>query len=172
MKPTNLIPLIIAIGICAAVSSPADEAPETGVSVQLFVIPDCPIVNRYVPEINRIYDHYVEKGVQFTLVYTEPSLSKDDIALHRKEYSLKPKGILDAERKLVKLAGATITPEAAVYNSSGEIVYLGRIDDWFTDWGDRRLQPSERNLRLALDAVLAGEDVKIKSAPAIGCFIE
>lgn len=167
---TTALALILS---CVAFISFAEEQPApSGTSVYLFVIPDCPIVNRYAPEINRIYDDYSSRGVTLTLVYTEPSLTPADIANHRNEYSLKPEGILDPQRTLVKKSGATITPEAAVYDSDGKLRYLGRIDDWFTDFGDRRRMPTERNLRLALEAVLAGEDVAISKAPAIGCFIE
>lgn len=169
MKPI-LLNLLILFPVIAS-SLKADET-ITPASVFLFVIPDCPIVNRYAPEINRIYDTYSKEGVELTLVYTEPSLTRKDIENHRTEYSLKPEGILDPDFELVKMTGATITPEAAVYNAERELVYLGRIDDWFTDFGDKRREPTERNLRLALDAVLAGEKVQISRARAIGCFIE
>lgn len=169
MKPILLNLLILFPIFAHSLQAEEDVA---SVTVLLFVIPDCPIVNRYAPEINRIYDTYSKKGVKLTLVYTEPSLTSKDVAKHRNEYSLKPEGVLDPGFELVKMAGATITPEAAVYNAEKELVYLGRIDDRFTDYGDRRLEPTERNLRLALDAVLAGLPVEMKEAKAIGCYIE
>ena len=141
-------------------------------TVLIFMITDCPIANRYVPEINRIFETYTSKNIKFTLVYTNKSLTTEDISTHRKEYALKPKGVLDPRHELVKKAGATLTPEAVVFNAAGEIVYRGRIDDRFTAYGDQRRQASEQNLRLALDAVLAGNEVKVKRAEAIGCLIE
>lgn len=148
------------------------EESEKKISVLLFVITDCPIANRYVPEINRIFDEYSAKGVEFTLVYTDPTTDEAGIAKHRKEYRLKPEGVRDADHAIVKKAGAKITPEAVVYNSKGEMVYRGRIDDQYTSFGDRRKAPTERNLRLALDATLAGKEVAVKETEAIGCLIE
>ena len=142
------------------------------VSVWLFVTVDCPIANRYVPEINRIYKAYSSRGVEFTLVYPDETLTRERIEKHREEFGLLPPGLLDAKRLRVKKSGATITPEAVVFDRNEKIVYRGRIDDQFTDFGERRSQPTERNLRLALDAVLAGREVDVKETKAIGCLIE
>ncbi|MDF1811931.1 MAG: redoxin domain-containing protein [Verrucomicrobiales bacterium] len=163
-------PLLLTVAILAI--STFNVAADDKASVYLFVIPDCPIVNRYAPEINRIYEDYSGKGVKITLVYAEPSLTSADIEKHRKEYSLKPPGVLDPGWKITRRSGATITPEAVVYDAGEKIVYRGRIDDWFTDFGDSRREASEKNLRLALDAVLAGKEVEIKEAEAVGCYIE
>ena len=160
------------IGSIAGADEKEKAKPDPRISVLLFVITDCPIANRYAPEINRIYEKYSVQGVKFTLVYTDSSLTEKEIAAHRKDYSLKPEGVLDAKHVLVKKAGAKITPEAVVFDKNGKIVYRGRIDDQFTDFGDRRSEPKERNLRLALDAVLAGKEVAVKETTAIGCLIE
>ena len=147
-------------------------ATETSIKVLLFVIPDCPIVNKYIPEINRLHDHYTEKGVEFTLVYSGSYVKAAMIENHRKTYAIKPKGILDSDFEIAKQSGATITPEAIVYNRTGEKVYAGRIDDLFTDYGDRRRVATERNLKLALDEILASKAVSVQKTKAIGCLIE
>jgi hypothetical protein len=79
--------------------------------------------------------------------------------------------VLDPELKLAKLTGATVTPEACVLSPAGEILYRGRIDDRAVKLGTVRVEPTVRDLRLALDAVLAGKPVAEKFTRAIGCYI-
>jgi len=41
----------------------------------------------------------------------------------------------DVRHELVKLAKPTVTPEAAVFDARGHLVYKGRIDDRFIELG-------------------------------------
>ena len=66
---------------------------------------------------------------------------------------------------------ARVTPEAVVIDSQGNVVYRGRIDDRFVDFGKTRQSPTREDLSLALDAVLAGRAVDVPTTKAIGCFI-
>jgi hypothetical protein len=53
----------------------------------------------------------------------------------------------------------------------GEVTYRGRIDDRYVDLGKKREAPSQRDLRAALDAALAGRAVLTSRTKAIGCLI-
>ena len=72
---------------------------------------------------------------------------------------------------LVRRAGATITPEAAVFGAAPEPLYLGRIDDRYVDFGKARPEATRHDLEQALDAVLDGRPVPEPRTEAIGCFI-
>ena len=39
------------------------------------------------------------------------------------------------------------------------------------DFGKRRVEPTRRDLRLALDAILAGKPVSARLTKAVGCYI-
>jgi hypothetical protein len=148
---------------------PVTEKPV--VAVALFLAPDCPVSNAYAPEIGRLISAYSSRGVRFLAVYADPRLSADAVRQHAVAFDLHCLVLLDPKQELVRLAGATVTPEAAVFNSAGTCVYLGRIDDLYYDYGRRRAAPTTRELRDALDAVLAGNPVAQARAPAIGCEI-
>jgi hypothetical protein len=77
----------------------------------------------------------------------------------------------DPDHDLVRLAGATITPEAAVFVQGREMVYRGRIDDRYVDFGMTRTKATTHDLRNTLDAVLAGKPVPAARTRAIGCYI-
>jgi hypothetical protein len=64
-----------------------------------------------------------------------------------------------------------VTPEAAVLSPDGKVRYLGRIDNRVADFGKARPQATERDVRDALDAVLAGKPVPHPVTKSIGCAI-
>ncbi len=140
--------------------------------VLIFISTDCPIANGYAPEINRIYEKYSEQKVKCTLVHVDPELTNRDATKHADEFALKPAVVVDRKHELVQAAGAKTTPEAVVFDSAGKVVYRGRINDRYADYGDRRNTVKTHNLRDTLDAVLAGKEVKVKETRALGCLIE
>ena len=48
------------------------ERGEARARVFVFVRTDCPISNRYAPEIKRLHERYRDQGVAFDLVYVDP----------------------------------------------------------------------------------------------------
>ena len=137
-------------------------------TVLLFVLADCPISNSYAPEIERIRKRYAAKGVAFFLVHCDPDATAAQARKHAKDYGLGCPVLLDPKHRLAKKAGATKAPEVAVLTPEG-VAYRGRIDDAYLDFGKRREKPGRRDLRLALDAVLAGKKPDKPTTPVIGC---
>jgi hypothetical protein len=41
--------------------------------VLVFVRTDCPISNRYAPELRRLQDRFAPRGMAFWLVYPDPA---------------------------------------------------------------------------------------------------
>src|SRR5438093_9163147 len=138
-------------------------------SVLFFYWHDCPVANSYAPEINRICAHYT--NFAFYVVQVDPDLTLAAARQHAREYDLRAPVLLDPQHRLVKLAKATITPEAVVLGAQGRRLYRGRIDDLYAAPGKRRAVATHRDLREALDAITAGRPVKTKETKAIGCAI-
>lgn len=144
---------------------------EKGASVVFFITQDCPISNRYAPEIHRICDQYAGRAGCF-LAYVDPTLQTDQVAKHLADYQHGDyPAIIDRGHILVKAAGATITPEAAVILPGGKIAYRGRIDDRYVTWGTARNEPTIHDLRAAIDLVLQGRTVPEPHTKAVGCYI-
>src|SRR5689334_22361771 len=87
----------------------------TKASIFFFVRTDCPISNRYAPEIERLAQRYANGGMTFWLVYPESSTTVEEIEQHRKEYHLGLLALRDPRHALVKMARVKVTPEAAVF---------------------------------------------------------
>lgn len=136
----------------------------------LFVTHDCPISNAYAPEVQRIVNEYAARGLALYLVHSD-GVAAAEAKKHAAEYGLTSPVLLDPDCKLARFSGAHVTPEVALYTPDGALKYLGRIDDKHVDYGKKRAEPTRRDLRIALDEVLAGKAVTVPRAPAVGCFI-
>jgi hypothetical protein len=147
------------------------KATESKAQVFLFATPDCPISNRYAPEVRRIYEEFAPQGVKFRLVYADREVTWEQIQKHLKDFSYPMEGVRDSDHALVKYTGAQVTPEAVVLMPDGQKVYGGRIDNWYEDFGKRRPEPTQRELRDVLKSIVTGQPVKVAASPAIGCYI-
>ena len=141
------------------------------VRVLLFVRTDCPITNRYAPELKRLATEFEARGVQFWLVYPDRSESPQTVQKHVSEFQLPGTPLLDPHHQLVRRARATIAPESAVFSSSGALLYHGRIDDLWVDIGKSRAAAQTHDLENAIAAVLVGKPVQHPETRAIGCSL-
>jgi ribosomal protein L35AE/L33A len=169
-----LLPLL-AVLVQSLTGAPVDalEAPAgTKAIVFLFTSTDCPISNRYAPEVRRIAETFGGQGVVFRLVYPNPAEKEAAIREHMSAFSYAGAAVAlrDPAHALVKFVRATVTPEAAVY-AGGRIVYRGRIDDRHVDLGVDRPAATTHDLAEALNAVMAGKPVARPVTQAVGCFI-
>jgi hypothetical protein len=148
-------------------------APARGRFTSLFFTrTDCPIANQYAPQIKRICADYAAAGVECLLVYVDGHLAAEDVRRHAADFDYALPAILDREHSLVAYAGATITPEVAVLAPGAALEYRGRIDNLYVELGRPRREASERDLRNALDDLVAGRVVRRPRTQATGCYIE
>jgi hypothetical protein len=140
--------------------------------VFVFVRPDCPISNRYAPELARLSGRFGSRGVTFALVYPGDQTDADAIRAHMREYSYPFAAFRDPDLSFADAVGATVTPEAAVFDARGMLRYLGRIDDRYISAGQMRPATTRHDLVDALEAILAGRPVPAERTQAIGCLID
>ena len=137
-----------------------------------FVTNDCPISNAYAHEIARICADYKDKGIGCELIYVDPTLSNEAARRHAREWGHGDyPEIVDRQHELVKATGVTTTPEVAVVDRMGKVVYRGRIDDSFALLGQPRRPVKNADLRNALDDIVAGKPVGVPQTKALGCYI-
>jgi hypothetical protein len=144
---------------------------EARARVFLFVRTDCPITNRYAPELRRIATEFGGRAVEFWLVYPDPAETTSGIETHVAQYNLPGTPLRDPHHELVSLGQATVSPEAAVFNQAGQLVYSGRIDDRYVDFGKARPSPRTHDLQAAIAATLDGKQVTQSKTRAIGCYL-
>jgi len=150
---------------------PFQVAPNVKAIVFLFTSTDCPISNRYAPVVKHLNETFAPKGVQFWLVYPNPFDTPGAIRAHLKAYAYENRALLDPSHALAKVAKASVTPEAAVFDRDGREVYHGRIDDRYVSLTVERPAATRHDLEDVLGAIVAGKPVAEATTQAVGCFI-
>jgi len=139
--------------------------------VFIFVATECPISNRYAPEIRKLDEKFARSGVRLWLVYTDPETSPAMIREHLKAYNLPSQALRDPKHDLVRLSHVHVTPEVAVFVPGPRLSYNGRIDDRYADLSKDRLEATQHDLERAVEAIVHGEPVPEVTTRAIGCYI-
>jgi hypothetical protein len=148
--------------------------PGTKAVVLFFAASDCPISNRYIPEIERLDREFAPQRVAFWWVYPNPTDTAEDVRQHRQQFNFHGQVVLDSAQMLTQMAHATMTPEVAVFvpaASQLHEVYRGRIDNRYIALGQERPAATTHDLESAIHAVLAHQPVLKPGGPTVGCAI-
>ena len=186
MKPVSLMRSILPVLAALILFSPGISAQDLPIglngkavdpfagsgplTVLIFVRTDCPLSNRYAPEIEHQANKFGSHGVKFWLVYPDPSETAASIRQHLAAYGYTLPAVRDPRHILVRKAEVDITPEAAVF-SKGKLIYRGRIDNRVKDFGQTRLAATAHDLEEAISAGLASRPVAHPITQAVGCYI-
>jgi len=139
--------------------------------VLFFIATDCPVSNRYAPEMTRLAREFGQRGFLFFGIHADPEATVASVAKHAAEYGLPFPVMLDPDQVVARQAGARVTPQAVVVSPDGQVFYRGRIDDRYTPDGRERPEARVRDLKSALEAILADESPKIALTQPFGCPI-
>jgi thiol-disulfide isomerase/thioredoxin len=142
--------------------------------VLFFAASDCPISNRYIPEIDRLAREFASLGVTIWWVYPNPSDTAEVVRQHQLQFNFHGQIVLDTEQQITQMAHATMTPEVAIFvpdSSQLREVYLGRIDDRYIALGQERPAATRHDLADAIHAVLTHQPVLKPGGPTVGCAI-
>jgi len=163
-------PRVRVLDLADRIVDPLDQ-PGARAIVVIFTRTDCPIANRYAPEIQRLHRAFGPKRVAFRLIYLDAGEPVRAIRTHLRQYRYDIPALRDPRHVLVSLTGARATPEAAVFTAERRMVYRGRIDDRYVDLNKVRASPTRHDLREVLTALLAGTPVQPRTTDSVGCLI-
>jgi mono/diheme cytochrome c family protein len=147
---------------------PLDVRDRVG-NVVIFTTVDCPIANAYAPEINQIIADYRERPLRVYLVHVDPDVTAERAQAHATEYGFTGPVLLDPKQELAKKLAVKVTPEAVLVKAGSKVAYQGRIDDQWGDLQKKRPAPTRRDLRSAMDSLLAGKPIATAKTKAVGC---
>jgi len=148
--------------------------PDSRVLVLFFAASDCPISNRYVPEIIRLRKKFSASEVAFWWVFPNHGDTSGVVREYERQFSIDGNTVLDTEQNLVRLAHVTATPEAAVFRvtkSSLQQVYHGAVDDRYLSLGKERPLASKHFLEDAISASLEDRAISPSVIRPVGCAI-
>jgi hypothetical protein len=125
---------------------------------------------RYAPIIQQISKQYASAAT-FYLVYPDQADTAQQIRTYLYEYGYSLPALRDPAHVLVKLSRVQITPEVAVFGRNHQLLYEGRIDNWYVDLSRARPAPTTHELEEAIRAASAGKTVARSEVRGVGCYI-
>ncbi len=148
------------------------ETAATKAIVLVFLGPECPVSQRYVPELNRLAAGHKTNGVEFCGIISGKSITRSNAAAFVKAYAIQYPVLFDDTGRFARWLRPTHVPEAFVLKPDGDVAYRGRIDDWYLSPGKPRAVIQHRELRDAMAAVRAGKTPPRLFAQPVGCYFE
>jgi len=141
--------------------------------------PDCPFVHKHYDSDNmqELQLYAVRKNVVWlTINSSAPGKEGHLDALQVRNYIENNKVgsshyILDPTGAIGKLYGAKTTPHMFVIDQKGVVAYMGAIDDKPTP-NPATLKDARNYVREAIDSLLAGKPVAVKSTQSYGCSVK
>lgn len=140
----------------------------------MFICRHCPFVKHVQAELAQIGQDYGDRGVGIL------AISSNNVTTHPEDAPdlLKQMAIslgfnfpycYDATQAVAKAYKAACTPDFFLFDGNFELVYRGQLDDSRPS-NDKPV--TGKDLREAIDAVLAGQAVNPKQSPSVGCNIK
>jgi peroxiredoxin len=130
----------------------------------------CPIVRQAVPAFREVRNQYQSKGVEFLLLNSNLQDTAATIASEEKEFAFGFPILVDTKQQVGEQLGVQRTSEVFVIDpKTWTLVYRGPLDDRLHY--ERQRPAGNQYLKDALDALVAGQPVKIPQADGVGCIV-
>ncbi len=139
-----------------------------------FICNHCPYVKHVREELAKLAREYQAKGVAVVGISANDVISHPDDCPDRMAQEKVDAGyvfpyLYDESQEVAKAYQAACTPDFYVFDRDQALVYRGQLDDSRPGNGT---PVTGRDLRAALDAVLAETPVSEQQRPSIGCNIK
>ncbi len=140
----------------------------------MFICRHCPYVQHVEQELARIGQDYADRGLGIVAISSnDPDAYPDDAPAQLKEMAqrlnLRFPLCFDDTQEVAKAYQAACTPDFYLFDARRRLVYRGQLDD--SRPGNNK-PVTGRDLRAAIEAIMAGRPVDSNQKPSIGCSIK
>ncbi len=140
----------------------------------MFICQHCPFVKRVKTQLAKLGEDYGTQGVGIVAISANdvekyPDDSPEHLKAMAEELNFKFPFCYDATQEVAKSYTSACTPDFFLFDSDRKLVYRGQLDDSILD---DSLPVTGKDLRSAMDQVLAGEEVGTEQKPSLGCNIK
>lgn len=140
----------------------------------MFICRHCPYVQHVKNELAKIGKDYEGKNIGVVAISSnDPSAYPEDapesLAEMAKELNLNFPYLFDETQEVAKSYTAACTPDLFLFDKERELVYRGQLDD---SRPGNNISVTGKDLRAAIDAVLADKEVDPNQRPSSGCNIK
>ena len=143
-------------------------------TVIMFICNHCPFVIHVRDEITRLAQDYAPKGVALIAINSNSQESHPQDGPRHMAALVTELGwtfpfLFDETQDVAKAYHAACTPDFFVFDGEKRLVYRGQLDE---SRPSSQAPVTGRDLRAAIDAVLAGKPAPVEQRPSIGCNIK
>jgi len=143
-------------------------------TVVMFICNHCPYVKHVARGLVDLANDYLPSGVSFIAISSNdvenyPDDSPEEMRRNATELGYPFPYLYDESQDVARAYAAACTPDFYIFDGERNLVYRGQMDDSRPRNG---IPVTGRDLRAALDAVIAGTPVDANQRPSIGCGIK
>jgi len=140
----------------------------------MFICRHCPFVKHVEKELAAIGKEYSGKGVGIVAISSnDADCYSDDsppsLRLQAEELGFAFPYLFDETQEIARAYDATCTPDFFLFDKDMRLVYRGQLDDSRPGNG---IPVDGRDLRAAINALIAGGTISEEQKPSIGCNIK
>jgi peroxiredoxin len=140
----------------------------------MFICRHCPFVKHVQDELAKLGRDYQKSGVGIVAISANdesgfPEDRPEKLAEMAKELGFTFPYLFDESQEVARAYDAQCTPDFFLYDSQGKLVYRGQLDD---SRPGNDVPVTGKDLRAALDALIAGRAILAEQRPSIGCNIK
>lgn len=144
-----------------------------GALVVAFLSRHCPYVKHVQDALAALTREYLQRDVAFVGIGandpgSHPDDAPDKLAEQKRDAAFGFPYLFDDSQQVALAYGAACTPDFFVFDADRSLAYRGRMDETRPGQGE----PTGRDLRAALDAILAGDAPAADQHPSMGCSIK
>ncbi|TDI52037.1 MAG: thioredoxin family protein [Acidobacteria bacterium] len=155
------------------VVSLADYSDKKGLLV-MFICNHCPYVKHVRQELARLGSDYSNSGLGIVAISSNdidayPADSPEAMKTEAETFGYSFPYLYDETQMVAAAYTAMCTPDFFLFGAENKLAYRGRLDESRPDSG---IPVTGKELRAAIDAVLAGDLVSDQQLPSMGCSIK
>ena len=151
-----------------------DHSSKSNAFLVMFICNHCPFVHHIRKELARLANDYIKRDVSIIAINsndyeTHPGDSPEKMKDEIMEWGYNFPYLVDEDQSVAIAYQASCTPDFFLFDSQQQLVYRGQLD------GGRPsndIPVNGRDIRTALDTLLAGDDVSEEQIPSVGCNIK
>ena len=150
-----------------------DIASDKG-TVIMFICNHCPYVKHVIDGIVKLANDYIAKGIAFVAISSNdvknyPADSPEKMKELAEELNFPFPYLYDESQGVARAYSAACTPDFNIFDGNLKCVYRGQMDDARPGNGK---PVTGKDMREALDALLAGRPISEMQIPSVGCNIK
>jgi len=140
----------------------------------IFMCNHCPFVKHVAPELARLAMDYMPRGIAIVGINSNDTSAHPEDSPEQMIHEAEQRGypfpyLFDEDQAVAKAYHAACTPDFFLFDKEQKLYYRGQLDPSRPKAGD---VADGRDLRAALDSLLAGKPPPAKQIPSLGCNIK